>query len=56
MKRITTQKGMKPFISAIIRAGLSSKIMKGEQIEIKVNGLKYRALWDREKGLYVDLI
>lgn len=54
MKRITTQKGMRPFISAILRSGKSTKIMNGETIEVEVNGLRYKALWDKEKGLYVE--
>ena len=54
MKRITTQKGMRPFLSAIIKSGKSSEIMNGKTIQVELNGLKYKALWDKEKGLYVE--
>ncbi len=54
MKRITTQRGMRPFISAIVRGRKSEKIMRGETVEIELNGLEYKALWHKEKGLYVE--
>ena len=55
MKHITTQKGIRPFISAIIKTGQSRAILRGKTVIVEINGWKYKALWNNEKGLYADL-
>lgn len=53
MKKIKGE-AVRPFIAAVIESGQSNAILSGAVVVIEVNGFKYCARWDNEKGLYAE--